>query len=181
MNSSRRQPRAPSFTVIELLLVITIIVILMSLLMVGIHKARDQAELQRARVEVSNLYGALRSYHADYGVWPYTDEAIHSADNALMQMLGGGNGLGNTKQRLYLSLKSNQTNSAGAFVDPWGNPYRVLCDGTGNAADGGVPSPFGPAGLTSPVPLMVWSSGPDGQSDTGGDLSNKNKDNLKSY
>jgi type II secretory pathway pseudopilin PulG len=166
------------------LLVVAIIALLMGLLLAGIAKARRQAEFQRARVEVQSLYNAFQSYYADYARYPYTDEAVHSND--LVNLLLGADvtsgGLqGNPKQRVYLPIRTGQTNSAGAFIDPWGNAYRVLFDGTGSAADGVVANPFGPAGSSNRVPVMVWSYGPDGQADTAGEMSAKNKDNIKSY
>jgi type II secretory pathway pseudopilin PulG len=160
---------------------VAIIALLMGLLLAGIVKARRQGEFQRARVEVQSLYNAFRSYYADYGQYPYTDEAVRAVDSTLVGMLSGGSGLGNTKQRIYLPIKTGQTNSAGALVDPWGNTYRVLFDGIGSAADGVLANPFGPVGYSNRVPFMVWSNGPDGQSDTGGEISDKNKDNIKSY
>jgi len=172
--------RAGGFTLVELLLVVAIIALLMGLLLAGIVKARRQAELQRAGVEVQNLYNAFLSYYADYARYPYTDEAVHAVDSTLVAMLSGGAGLGNTKQRVYLATRTGQTNSAG-FIDPWGTPYRVLFDGTGSAADGVVANPFGPAGSSNRVPIMVWSYGPDGQTDTAGEMSAKNKDNVRSY
>jgi general secretion pathway protein G len=169
------------FTLIELLLVVAIIALLMGLLLTGIAKARRQGEFQRARVEVQSLDNAFRAYYADYARYPFTDEAAYEVDSTLVAMLSGGAGLGNTKQRVYLPLRTGQTNSAGALVDPWGTPYRVLFDGTGNAADGVIPNPFGPSGSSNRVPLLVWSYGPDGQVDTAGEVSARNKDNIRSY
>jgi type II secretory pathway pseudopilin PulG len=169
-----------------LLLVVAIIALLMGLLLTGIAKARRQAEFQRARVEVQSLYNAFQSYYGDYARYPYTDEAVHSVTNDLVTLLLGtdvtsGGLQGNAKQRVYFPIRTGQTNSAGAFIDPWGNAYRVLFDGTGSAADGVVTNPFGPVGYSNRVPIMVWSYGPDGQTDTAGEMSAKNKDNIRSY
>lgn len=178
-SSPTRSAAPAAFTLIEMLVVIGIILILFSLLATGLSKAYRQVKLHKARVAIQSLGGAFQAYKADYATWPYTDEAVHTVNSDVVSMLSGGNGpLVNTKLRVYREFKTTDLQS-GAYVDPWGNPYLFLFDGDG---DGMVTNPFGPVGFTNTMSFIIWSKGPDGQADTGGELlSPLNKDNIKSY
>jgi prepilin-type N-terminal cleavage/methylation domain-containing protein len=186
MNRTTTDRLRRGFTLIELLLVMAIIVILMGLLMSGIAKARQQGELQRGRAQMAILVAAFQAYYADYATWPWaeTGEDSYPVDARVVRLLQGvderggtPNLQGNDRLRTYLETKSIQTNSAGAFADPWGNAYQAVFD-----ADRGevIPNPFGPAGSSNRVPFLVWSKGPNGTSDSNGEMSDANKDNLRS-
>jgi prepilin-type N-terminal cleavage/methylation domain-containing protein len=69
--SKTQQCRAQGgFTLVELLVVIAIIGILAGMLMPAIVKGREKAAVQRARVEMKNLQGAIGQYETTYSRLP---------------------------------------------------------------------------------------------------------------
>jgi prepilin-type N-terminal cleavage/methylation domain-containing protein len=69
----RRRPTAPpGFTLVELLVVITIIGILLGLLLPAIQSARQAARRMQAKSEISQLATAADSFKNDWGAYPPT-------------------------------------------------------------------------------------------------------------
>ncbi|MHC4427940.1 MAG: type II secretion system protein [Planctomycetota bacterium] len=67
---TQRNPRA--FTIIELLVVISIIALLISILLPAVGKARDNARVSVSRSNIRQIGVALHSYAADWGDRQYT-------------------------------------------------------------------------------------------------------------
>ena len=61
-------PRA--FTLIEILVVISIIAILMALLFPALEKVREQTRRAQARNDLGQIVAAVKYYHAEYGKYP---------------------------------------------------------------------------------------------------------------
>src|SRR5229473_7161767 len=60
----------PSFTVIELLLVIAIIIILAGLILSTVGYVQKKGARSRAEAEIAAMSAALESYKADNGIYP---------------------------------------------------------------------------------------------------------------
>ncbi len=60
----------PSFTLVELLVVIAIIGILASLAMVGVMSAMTRARTVRIKLEIDNMAGAFHEYKTEHGAFP---------------------------------------------------------------------------------------------------------------
>jgi prepilin-type N-terminal cleavage/methylation domain-containing protein len=61
-----KRPRRYGFTIIELLVVVSIIALLIGILLPAISKARDQARLTMSQANLRNLAAALDAYSAEY-------------------------------------------------------------------------------------------------------------------
>jgi prepilin-type N-terminal cleavage/methylation domain-containing protein len=67
-----------AFTLIEMLVVITIIGILASLLLPAISKAKTAAKVSMAKTEMANLQSAISQYQSEYGILPASTNAVNA-------------------------------------------------------------------------------------------------------
>lgn len=109
------------FTLVEMLVVISIIALLTGFMVTGINAARKRAKIAKAEAEASELTKAWKSYWQVYIKWPssFANTQV-SMDAANMKILQGED-TGNNPQ----GLKFSNVATDGAFTDPWGTPYRV--------------------------------------------------------
>lgn len=135
--------KAPgAFTILELLIVITIIIILAGLTIATISYVQDKAKRSRAEAEIAAISAALENYKADNGVYPRTgetdsldpasvDPANYSTANLKLYELLSGDSDDDRKpdSKSYFAFKpnqltpTNQSSKVTAFVDPFQNPY----------------------------------------------------------
>lgn len=157
--------RTAGFSLMELIVVVSIIVVLAGLTMTGFNfvnqkKARDQATVQLKLIEQ-----AIQNYHLVNRAYPtHLDPQGDRGDEALFKALywdpfidrqNGG------RSEIFLAeldpdnhSKSGQKwiqgqASQARIVDPWGNPYRYR--------SGDSPGAINPD-------FDLWSAGPDGKS-----------------
>jgi general secretion pathway protein G len=104
------------FTLIEVLVVITILTILAALIVPRIMDRPDQARVTAAVNDIRALESALNLYRLDNGVYPSTEQGL----NALVQKPDTGNIPRNWKSGGYLDHLQK---------DPWGNGYQYLSPG----------------------------------------------------
>lgn len=67
------------FTLVELLVVISIIAILAAMLLPVIGRVKVKAQAKRAQIEAINIVGAIHSYEADYSKFPVSAAALSAA------------------------------------------------------------------------------------------------------
>ncbi len=103
--------RLNGFTLIELILVMVILVILASIMVPGVSRYRDRANLAKVRTDVKNLETCLGAFQIDCGRFPTNDEGL----GVLVNDPGIPNWDGP-----YVKLVPS---------DPWGTPYVYQAPG----------------------------------------------------
>ena len=158
-----------AFTVLELLVVITIIVILAGLILATAGYVEKKGARSRAESEIAAISAALESYKADNGIYPTTantngldartatnPSAYQTASFDLYTALTGdtngdrtvGAGDTNPSAKSYFSFKPTQLNPAPpststvtSIRDPFGNSYGYS---TAQAANPGSNTGYNP-------------------------------------
>jgi prepilin-type N-terminal cleavage/methylation domain-containing protein len=152
------------FTLIEMLLVITIIIILAGLLLPAIRYVIRLAEIQKAQTTVFQLASAMRNLQAEYGVWPTNivnnnpGEFTTNIVAILTGACGTGPGSPNPRQIMFLAV-DNKSLAATGYRDPWRSNYWYCVDTTyvGRVTLGN------PVYKTNvPAAVIVWSQRVDG-------------------
>jgi len=113
-----------AFTLIELLIVISIIAILAGLGFGAVQGALKSAKRAQARNDVNQVAAAVKAYSLEYGRLPEAGEVISALTGA------------NPKEIVFLEAKTAGGNppkgglsaDRSQMLDPWGNPYTVLLD-----------------------------------------------------
>ncbi len=185
-----------AFTVIEMLVVVSCIVILMGLLMPGVNYALKQADKTKAQTDINTLALSLRQYYNDYNDWPTNFAAATPTAQELQAVyliLSGSNlNARNPRRIIYVNPKPQDlkginpaltaanlydVNAASAitnWVDPWNHSYMMNFDFTFSDHTL-VPN------NTNASTLAVWSGGPDEQVGTTPATEYLNKDNPKTW
>jgi len=115
---ARRDERG--FTLVEILVVITIIGLIMALVGPRVINYLGEAKVKAAKIQIQSFSGALDLYYLDAGRYPSSSEGL----TALAQRPGGSN----TWNGPYLK---------GGVVpnDPWGHAYLYRSPGEHGAYD----------------------------------------------
>lgn len=143
------------FSLVELLVVVSIIGLLVGLAATAIPKALDAGDKAKAKGDLTAIVAAVKAYKQEYGCWPATEGMDTSTTGEfgawygpskwasgtglqrgkeLVQILSGQNigiGMGSSWPRpmnpkLIRFLEGAQTD--GTFTDPWGTQYCVKMD-----------------------------------------------------
>ncbi len=131
-----------AFTLIELIVVVTVIVILVGLVLSTVGYAQKKAARSRAETEIAAISAACESYKADNGVYPFdantnsltatnTDSSTYSAASlSLYKFISGDSDADRVAdQKSYFTFKPNMlappggTGNVTAILDPFGNSY----------------------------------------------------------
>ncbi|HUW82200.1 MAG TPA: type II secretion system major pseudopilin GspG [Phycisphaerae bacterium] len=143
--------RTGAFTLVELLLVVTIIGVLAALVMPRFFGRSQQARIVAAKQEIVGTLGvALDLFEQDTGRYPSTEEGLRVLISA-------------PAQGTVLGWSGPYIKSASVPLDPWGQEYHYTY----------------PSQLTNVAGLYdLVSAGPDGQLGTDDDVSNHNPEAL---
>ena len=155
---SQKLSTQAAFTLVELLVVITILGILMSLAFTGSGAIRNQARSAQARNDCASLSLAIKSFYTDYSRYPipanktddtpYEPDTADSANSPVMDALTAVDATVNPRGIKYYEGKAAKKNSAGLWTgglypysstavsgslfDPWGYSYGICIDGDGD-------------------------------------------------
>lgn len=101
-----RRPRHGGFTILELLIVMSIIVALAGFAITTIQGAMQRAAIARAKAELALLAQALEDYKRYYGDYPQTGPSLANAQKVTRNASGvsSGPGLATTAARLFNAL-----------------------------------------------------------------------------
>jgi general secretion pathway protein G len=78
----RRRPAARGMTLIEIIVVITILSLLMAAVGVAVIPQLDQAKVSRAKMDIGNIQTALKTYYAKKGNYPDTGAGLKALVDA---------------------------------------------------------------------------------------------------
>ena len=146
-----------AFTLMELIVVMTVIIALGGILLPQVNRVLTQARESKAKAELEHIKGAMLAYKNDTGELPPKSAVFGEANitaailNALLtdDSAGGWDGP-------YIDKS--------VFTDPWGNVYRYADnDGTASKAISYLLS-YGPNGsnnMTNPHLITASNGGDD--------------------
>ncbi len=113
----KKRRRERGFTLIEIMVVVTILAILIALVAPKMVGRTDQARRVSTKAQIKNIEGALQLYKLDNGVYPSTEQGL----DALVNPPTVGVIPKHWKEGGYLGKVPN---------DAWGNPYVYLSPGS---------------------------------------------------
>lgn len=150
-----------AFTLMELLVVITIIGILAALIMPALSKAIQRARTTKTLNEIHNILTAWNSYYREYGIWP-EDSGSENTENLLnddiRNILSGKDTTKNKRALPFMEFPK------GEYLDHWKSEYRYVLDFN---YDNKVNVPgYGEIERE----IAVWSIGPDQEHNTDDDI-----------
>lgn len=153
-----------AFTLMELLVTISIIALLAAILLPAINTAVRKGETTKAQVEVTSLRAAWEAYYLRYNRWPASISGSDSAQPMERKYVGilRGEQKYKTDNPLLVRFMEFPEESLveGNFVDPWDEPYYFLLDGSFQ----GFVKPPQKGGNELYSRVAAWSVGPDGKS-----------------
>jgi prepilin-type N-terminal cleavage/methylation domain-containing protein len=193
MKALPQRPGKAAFTLIELMVVITIIVILAGLVVGGMEYANQRQASEKTKVQIALLSKGIEEYKLDMGAYPGTADNTPIAGDVSEQLYQAlfKDGYDYTNPntppaswtkatKIYLNDLDPRNNKQGwvttttnaapganlKIIDPWGNNYRYR-----KGRDAQNPD------------FDLWSCGKDGKTDTKTPSTTQpdNKDDIRNF
>ena len=170
----RKQKVSLAFTLVELLVVVSIIGLLVGLLAAGIPLAIEKGMKAKAKGETTAIVAAIKAYKQEYGKFPgdpsitnrlFSSNSSPDTIKTLMKVLGGdaaatlNSEIANPKGvRFFEGSKTD-----GTMADPWGGQYLVLVD---SSETGSVTYTNAGTPVNVRISVLAICYGSDGKADT---------------
>jgi len=170
------------FTLMEILVVMTIIAILAGIMMPAVNKVMGNAKIKNAQQTALQLVSSISTYQTEYRRFPVeanqldgTDVRVETDETLMNILLGQDNNQYNPRSRSFYSSRNARgrpprnglvfnEDGGGRLYDPWGNYYQVMMDVDTNHR---IQPPFQKEQMAGAnivaKSIVVWSLGPDGQ------------------
>lgn len=162
--SRTRTAARQGFTLVEILVVITILGILMAMMVPAAGLIIKRAKVSQAKSDAGVVVAIMMKYRAEYNRWPSfaKSQGTLRTDGdwvkAMSPKPGGGFDENNPKRIVFFQPGAGALDeTTGAFVDPWGQPFVYMLDLDG---DGQMDDPSGSAQKMG-ASILAWSAGPD--------------------
>ncbi len=180
-STRRGERRYTGFTLIELIVVMTVIVILTGLVLSTVGYVQKKAARSRAETEIAAMSAACENYKADNGVYPTNTSTTEQLDarapiniatyqlasRYLYGQLSGDldfDGVPDSNRKSYMQFKPNMlgvdNNNKVYPRDPFGNSYgySTIQAATGDSTKGFNPTfdVWSTAGLTTGADATQW-------------------------
>lgn len=168
---------ADGFTLVEMLVVITILGILMAMMVPAAGLIMKRARISNTKSDAGIAASTLLKYRSEYNRWPapYADSGEGDTDDDWVEMMaptpGSGSVPANPKRISFFEPGSGAVADNGSFSDTWGRPFRFQLDLDG---DGQMNNPNEEVTGQLRARALVWSGGPDTDLETWAD-------NVKSW
>lgn len=117
-----RRNRQRGLTLVEMMVVLVILGLLTTIVVINVLPAADQADIQKARADISSLEVALDQYRLDMKTYPTTAQGLQ----ALVTVPDGVNRAASYRPGGYIRKLP---------LDPWGNPYVYQTPGKNGQID----------------------------------------------
>jgi len=132
-----RTEQRNAFTLLELLTVVTIIAVMMCLLLPAIAAVRRYADKNKAAGDAVHMVNAIKQYRSAYPTFPgqTQGDADRMYDNVALLHSVLIDALTNNPRKLYFS-EVIESISNGVYADPWGRPFVIAVDESGDGAVG---------------------------------------------
>ena len=114
--------RRGGFTLVEIIVVISIIMVLAAMIIPGLAKGQYLSKKAATKSEISNMETALALYESDYGAYPEDDEDNYSSKK-MVDALNGKTEEGQPRKKTYYPFKKKQFNKDGEYYSVLNQPF----------------------------------------------------------
>ena len=115
------------FSLIELLVVVSVIAILMAIMFPVLSGIKNNALRKLTETEAKGLASAIRAYHSEFNAWPGVssdnDQTWTGDNKAVVQLL-----INQAGRNFYEGVKVNES-----VLDPFSNAYRIKISPTNDS------------------------------------------------
>lgn len=182
MKTCSRRHESRGFTLVELLVVISIIIVLAAMSFGAVQVAMKKTKMVETQTSATALITAINNFNSEYNRLPdvgmqgdeMTTDGVSGAEllTVLMGKEEKGSSMQNPRQINFLTVKETKIKKKGGLLysrsggqieglyDAWGNPFTILID---DDYDDEIRDPIRQGNVIRNKVAVVYSFGPDGK------------------